>query len=173
MTITDAQLAPTRTAIGDTLDLLALCLCGQIAADGLPAPCFCGVLPGNEFPIKAQSCRAGNGIAYVRLINTYPSVQVGVAHLEPANCAVGHGLDIEVGIYRCYPLQRDGSNPPPEVMLEAAHLQYADERAMRRAIACCDWIPSTDYVVGQYIPQGPAGGLIGGTLPISAMLMEM
>jgi hypothetical protein len=162
----------TDTPVGRTLEALATCLCAQILADGTPQTCFCGVLPGAEFPIKMANCRNDNqnGIAWVRLINTYPSVSVGQAYIEPNNCAVSTGLDIEIGIFRCYPLTRDGANPPPEVMLEAARLAYADERTMRRAISCCGWAEPQDFVVGTYIPQGPAGGLLGGAIPLSVMI---
>lgn len=163
---------PTDTPVGATLEALAACLCAQILADGTPQPCFCGVLPGAEFPIKMANCRNDNqnGVAYVRLINTYPSVSVGQAFIEPMNCKTMTGLDIEIGIWRCYPLSRDGSNPPPDVMLEAARLSYADERTMRRAISCCDWADPQDFVVGTYIPQGPAGGLLGGAIPLSVQI---
>ena len=162
---------PTVTAVGTVLESLATCLCAQIAADGLPTPCFCGVLPGAEFPNKMATCRQADGVAYVRLANTYPSVSVGQSYVEPNNCAVLTGIDIEVGIFRCYPLQREGTNPPPDVMLEKLRLSLADERAMRRAIGCCEWgVAPGDFVVGAYVPEGPSGGLLGGSIPLSVQI---
>lgn len=163
---------PTETEVGAVVEALATCLCAQILADGTPKTCFCGVIPGAAIPMDmvTGTCKDADGMAFVRLVNTYPANQVGVQNLEPGNCAVGQGVDLEVGIIRCFPLTRSGGSPKPDVLLARTKLQIADERTMRRAINCCEWLDAQDFVVGLYTPIGPEGGVLGGTIPISAWL---
>lgn len=151
---------------------LAQCLCQQIETDESPGVCYCGVLPGAGIPVDLRSCEGDDdcGMAYVRLVSPYPSSQVGVLHLEPGNCGAGLGFDLEIGIYRCFPLTEDGSSPEPSVLLEVTNQQVKDYGSMRRALYCCDWLPPKDFIVGQYTPVGPAGGVLGGTIPLSAWL---
>lgn len=171
---TDAELDPLANILADTVEALATCLCAQLLAAGTPRLCFCGLVSGTEVPLdlatSAGKCRNANGFAFIRLASTYPSTQVGVADLTPGNCAKSQGLDLEVGVFRCYPVMRDGSNPPPDKMLASTKLQYADEQTMRKAISCCGWLEPEDFVVGLYVPIGPEGGIVGGTIPISAQL---
>lgn len=161
---------PTLAPVQVVLEDLAACLCAQITIDDSIEPCFCGVMPGAAIPIDVGTCDQANGMAYARLVSTYPSAEVGVANLTPGNCAVGTGIDLELGIYRCYPLEEDGTAPPPDVMLEATRLQVADEQTMRRALSCGCWLSPKDFVTGQYAPAGPAGGVLGGVIPISAWI---
>lgn len=165
MTVTTAV---AFTPVMTKLAALAECLCDQINASGLPTPCLCSVIPGAALPLDVGTCDDGNGIAYVRLVATYPSVSVGVADITPGNCDKGLGFDIELGLFRCFPMEAEPS--AAEVLLEAAVLQMADLDAMRRALNCCDWLPSKDFVVGQYQPFGPDGGVVGGFMPLSAWI---
>ena len=83
--------------------------------------------------------------------------------------AVGIGVSAALGIVRCIGVG-DGENPPVPAELEAAaELQQADLMAMWRAVACCRW--SRDWVVGVYTPYGPEGGLVGGVLPVSILVL--
>jgi hypothetical protein len=177
VTVTDAELDPLSNILADTVEKLATCLCAQLLAAGTPKCCFCGLVAGTEVPLDLatmnggnKTCGKGNGFAFIRLGGTYPSTEVGVADITPGNCAKGEGVDLEIGVFRCYPLSRDGKNPPPDQMLDATRLQYADERTMRKAISCCSWLDPEDFVVGTYQPVGPEGGILGGVIPISAML---
>lgn len=158
------------TWVGDALERLALCLCAQIVADGSPSTCFCGVMPGQGVAADLASCGDGDGIGFVRLASTYPAQTVGVADQTPGNCGVAIGLDIEVGIYRCFPFTGDGSFPDPETLLEVSRQQYLDMESMRRALICCDWLPAKDVLLGQYNPLGPDGDLIGGTWQVFAQI---
>lgn len=165
-----APLTPVQAVV----EVLAACLCEQLV-DG-PGLCFCGVLPGAD--IAADVGFAGycgdddcGGMAYVRTAAIYPATQVGIAQLQPSNCTWGQGFDLELGVLRPFPLEEDGTSPAPEVQLEAARWQMWDAQAMQKALACCDWLPHTDFVVGQYVPTGPAGGVLGGIIPVSAILV--
>jgi hypothetical protein len=161
----------TETVLSTVLEAMATCLCAQIIADGSPEPCACGVFAGAQVPTDVGMCDDSDGLAYVLLGTTYPSTVVGVADLTPGNCDKGLGFDLKVGIYRCFPLEHDGSSPPIDVILSATRQQLKDEQSIRRALNCCDWLDRNDFVIGQYTPYGPAGGVVGGEIPISAMVI--
>lgn len=164
--MTDA--APV-TVVEAAAEALAACLCGLLTEG--PDLCFCGILPGNAVPLDVGygdgEC---GGMAYVRVVSVYSSTSVGQASVTPANCTLGTGFDLEMGVYRPFPIQDDGSSPPPEVQLEATRWQMWDVQQMRKAL-CCDWLPKMDYILGQYAPAGPAGGVLGGIIPISAIIV--
>jgi hypothetical protein len=158
---------PLVTAV---LSDLATCLCAQILADGLPPVCTCGVMPGAAVALDyAGECNDVCGMAWVRLGASYPSVTIGQPSARPGNCGVSIGIDVEMGLIRCIDLG-DGENPPdPAELTAAAVLQQADMMAMWRAVACCR--QAKDWVIGQYVPYGPEGGLVGGMLPLSILLV--
>lgn len=157
------------TALQAVVETLAACLCSQLA-DG-PELCFCGVLAGSDVSLDVMTSCDGGGLAYVRTSSIYPANVVGIAKIEPANCAWGQGFDVELGVFRPFPLEADGTMPDPDVTLEAVRWQMWDARAMQRALACCDWLPKMDFVVGQYAATGPEGGVLGGIIPVSAILV--
>ncbi len=158
--------------ITELLTEVATCLCAQIATDGSPPLCFCGVLPGEATVADyASECGEQCGMAWVRLTSAYPATGTGVPSEEPGNCTASTGLEIEVGILRCFlGMGEDGGPPAPAEMLAAAEQQHADILTMMRAIYCCAAIPTKDAVVGTYAPTGPLGGLYGGVLPVSLVL---
>ena len=158
------------TVLSVMLEQLATCLCGKITELDLPAPCYCGVLPGAGVAVDTGECLDGDGMAYVRLVNTYPSETPGVQLTRPGNCGVSLGFDLEVGMWRNYPIDELG-NPIGEVdNLAVSRLQMADLDAMMKAISCGCWLDPADYVVGQYAPAGPMGGMVGGTILVSGWL---
>lgn len=169
MTVVEPPLVildPISTILAD----LSVCLCAQLDMDGLPPTCFCGVMPGNEVALDyAGDCEDACGMAWVRLITSYPSVSLGNPVENPGNCSTGIGLEVEMGVIRCIDLG-DGMEPPPKESLEASsYLQNADMMAMWRAVACCR--QSKDWAIGQYTPMGPEGGVVGGTLSLSILLV--
>lgn len=148
------------------------CLCAQIASNGLPGTCFCGIIAGDQ-PYDATGVGDGDcdddtdGQAWIRLINAYPSNDIGVALTTPGNCAgTGFGYDLEVGILRGIRIEENGGALPAEEMLSAVQLQVADMLTMQQALECCA-LDNKDFVIGQYLPIGPEGGLVGGTWTIS------
>lgn len=152
----------------DRLSSLAECLCDTITAEGVPAVCFCGVVPGEAAAsdyFGTGNCTKGVcGMAWVRLVNMYPSTSVGIADVTVGNCSKELGLDVEVGIMRCYQSARDERGNPPTLayVAEATAQQVLDAEVMYKAISCCDDISSHDLVVGTYQPLGPEGGVVGG-----------
>lgn len=161
MTTSESEvLAPDATFT--VLEELATCMCAQFIAAGLPPHCFCGVVPGQEAAYDyAGDCDIACGMAWVRLITSYPSVIVATPYDQPNNCGAMLGIEVEMGSVRCVPgLDNSGNPPAPADLLASAQLQSADMMAMRRAIACCSG--SRDFLVGSYQPIGPEGGLVGG-----------
>lgn len=151
------------------LTTLATCLCGQIQdpENGVPDVCFCGIVPGESAAATyAGDCDTRCGMAWVRMANLYPSTVIGQINSAPRNCATPLGVDVEVGILRCFDMA-DEYGPNPEQLLSATQLQVADAQVIYRAILCCDTISPRDVTIGPYIPLGPQGGLVGGAVTLS------
>lgn len=149
---------------------LSTCLCAQILTDDLPPVCVCGVLPGDEVALDyAGDCDDACGMAWVRLTTAYPSVSVGVPTGVPGNCTTAIGVEIEMGIVRCLDVGEGGTPPEFASLTASAVLQVADMMAMWRAVHCCQ--NARDFIIGQYVPIGPQGGLIGGTLPLGMLVL--
>lgn len=158
---------------------IAECLCRTMKENELPPVCFCGIIAGDQ-PYDATGVGGdcdddedgGCGQAWVRLALGYPSVSTGVADVTPNNCATkGFGYDLEVGIMRCIEIGKDGLALPAEDMLAATQLQVADMLTIQQALLCCDGLPGEDFVIGQYRPIGPEGGLVGGSWTLSVTLL--
>lgn len=150
--------------IMERLTDLAACLCAQIVTDGSPEPCWCGIMPGQEALLEALGNDCDGGVAWVRLSSVYPSVSVGIADTNLGNCSTGTGFEVEMGIARLVGIDEDA--PTPAESLEAAEQQVKDMVTMRRALVCCDSISGKDYILGQYVPLGPLGAVVGGTWTI-------
>lgn len=158
-----------RPTIFDRLVMIRDCLCNQIKVDGLCDVAFCGVVPGEAAAGDYFNCGgAANGMAWVRLANSYMATSVGQADLTIGNCAKDIGFDVEVGIMRCAPVASVNGTPPTAAAVnDAAAQQLLDMQALYRAIACCDEIDSKDHIIGTYTPLGPEGGVVGGILTVS------
>jgi hypothetical protein len=149
---------------------LAACLCEQAAEDGSPEMCFCGVLPGDTVVADyvGEGCSDSVcGMAWVRLITAYPASGVGVVNENIGNCGSQLGIEIEIGMLRCFPAPEDDGEPPAkEEMLAASAQQTDDMFTMLKAISCCDSLSSKDYVLSAYTPAGPMGLVYGGTFTV-------
>lgn len=149
------------------LTQIAECLCSQINdTDGVPGVCFCGVVPGeNAHAAYAGECDDSCGMAWVRMITSYPAKALGQVDSSPGNCGSGLGMEIELGIMRCIRMEEQA--PDEAELLDAVHLQMVDAAIMRRAIWCCSAIPTKEAIVTSYTPIGPEGGLVGGTMNVA------
>lgn len=154
---------------------IAACLCAELTPDGAAEPdlCFCGVIPGQTFAHDyVWGCNNGKcGAAWVKLMTAYPAVAPGVPDEQAGNCGFGLGIDVEIGTIRCVEQPADGSPPDEEMMAAAVRNQMSDLVAIRRAVACCDALADLDFILGNYVPIGPQGGIAGGTWAISVMLL--
>jgi hypothetical protein len=160
-------------SIYPALVALSGCLCNELAASGLPTPCFCGVLPGANVPMAyCGECVAGvsdangcGGQAWVRLEQVFPSV-IFPTPAENTVCNTGLVASIEIGVLRCMQvIEESGEAPSLDEQVRATRLQLADMQAMRRAVLCCDWRADSDLqlLLTSYTPVGPEGGCVGGT----------
>lgn len=153
------------------LQALAACLCAAIEdpENGVPKVCYCGVVPGQAAVAQfAGDCAYACGMAWVRLAGLYRAKSVGVPDTTRGNCGSGIGMDIEMGILRCMSVGDEQGNLPSKAeMEEATQLQIADALVMWEAVLCCDAIETKDAIVGGYLPVGPDGGIVGGTMTIA------
>jgi hypothetical protein len=159
------------TTVYPTMVTLAGCLCTELAAAGGPTPCFCGLVPGGEVAIDCgcddPQCN-GNGMAWVRLAQVFPSSQFPFPDSTAATCATTLAYVLEVGVSRCVPVGDDAGNPPSlDEQLATVRLQTSDMQAMRRAIQCCVATKDTSYVLGNYQPMNSSGGCGGGVWTVT------
>lgn len=138
------------------------CMCEILTERGLmPGNCFCGIFPGDTAPWDYQE-----GMAWVRLVDAYPSTTFPSANTTPRiSCGAMLVATLEVGAIQCAPVvTAQGTLPTQDQQNEASRLQIATMRALKDAISCCD----IDLVVlGVYTPVGPQGGLVGGSWQIN------
>jgi len=154
---------PDDTLIYPIVSDLSACLCEEFAGEAL---CFCGIEPATGVPIEIGGCDSSGtcGAASVRLERVFPSTQFPLPD-RIARCTTALAMQLTVTAYRCVPVGHDdGSNPTATEYAAWAQQQYADMAAMRRAIACCfaGSNQDIDYVLGEYTPLSPAGGVGGG-----------
>lgn len=157
--IEDTRLWPLSTE-------LASCLCRELAAQGGPETCFCGVIPGDAVAYDFCAPCGGDrcGMAWVRLTSVVPlsTVAFGTTGQFPSSrCAVPLAGIFEVGVLRCAPTLGEGAEPPDvAIQLESAQMQAADMAASGRAAACC--FTGRFVEVAGWAPLGPSGGCLGG-----------
>lgn len=162
-------IATQADPITEVLAELAGCLCNQILLDGADPVCFCGVVAGANMAIDyTGQCDDACGMAWVRMVTAVPANGFGVPNTETGNCGAALGIDIEMGIARCFPVTSDGEPPDVASQLAVAAQVNADMMVMRRAIACCSG--SKDWVIDNYVPFGPQGMSVGGTWGLSMMI---
>lgn len=156
-------MAITTSPASDAIEKVATCLCAALVAAGGPPVCFCGVLAGEAIAADyGAPCDNACGMAWVRMINAYPSKVLGAQNTDEGNCDLMLGIDFEVGVLRCITVGDDAGNPPtPAQWLAASQLQMSDLMAMRSALVCCGF--GRDMIVGIYTPIGPQGAMVGGS----------
>lgn len=111
-----------------------------------------------------------SGLGWVRIKRMSGVRQVG--ELDNVACfAQERTLELEVGVARCAPTAPSVSTIPTEDQWEAAALQLdADQGAMEAAICCAfgdlEGSAAEEVSVGEYVPFGPDGNCIGGTMSV-------
>lgn len=160
------------TLIYPILDELRACLCQAL---GEMAPCFCGILVGDDIPMEytgiggdCEQC----GAAYVRVISGFPSMAFPTAD-EGGAIDAPIAFTVAVGIIRCAP--EDGRQGIDADELRAfGRRRLADMSLALRAIRCCfdDDKFEVDVALGTYTPLPMEGGAGGGewTLTVSQEL---
>lgn len=138
---------------------LRSCLCDALKESSPEHElCQCLVVPGIG-PDPSAALSQKKGMAWVRLVNSYPSTSPPSPSSQMLPCHPQHAAQVEIGVLRCYPVPGPRGVLSAEVVEEAAELQMSDMAAMVRAVCCTE----RDHVLGSYTPDGPAGGLYGGT----------
>lgn len=156
---------------------LSTCFCDQLEQVSAPVGCCC-LWPGQE--VAWDSCDPGQ--AWVRVVQVYPlsnrfPVQDTGLDIGPCGSVGGWATVLELGALRCMPQPVGSDLPSCDAYSETARLVLADAHAMRRAVACCDWItnaapPGVDAsdwqtLFGAWQPVGPAGGCTGGVMTVT------
>lgn len=150
------------------------CLEEEFAKAEVPAHCRVGVKPGAVATIDfgPSHARAGNGSAWVRLVNAgpqWPTDVTGQPIITTTRCAADLTYELEVASSRCEDQGTTANNtftpPSAEGELAAVRLYGADREAMRRAITCClaeKLGEDVEIGLGLYQPLPSEGGVGGG-----------
>lgn len=141
------------------LTALTSCLCAEVDKAGLEV-CICTPMPGDAIATDYVTPEAG--MAWTRLASVFPSS--ALPGQDPrARCASPIAFTVEVGTAFCSPLPGPDGEPPDMVAnFEATRVQLAGMSAALRAIRCCLGAATGEAVLGQYLPIGPQGGVVGG-----------
>lgn len=146
---------------------LAAALCAQITVDGLPEPCFCGLLPGEQ--VAFDYCAPCNdisgqcGMAWVRMTGvTMEQFETG------STCILVQQATFEVGIARCAPgLDADGQPPSVEEQDASTQAQITEADTIYCAINEALKDKRADWSIGAYRPIGPQGLCVGGSWTVT------
>lgn len=149
------------------------CLCEVLATTQNP-PGICAMRAGNATiqdigPTFDECCE---GQAYVRVTGFTPTglsqdpFPAGMEdQIVPACGIPAWSLHLELGIFRCMSAEGNLSNAE---WLAVQRQQMLDAKSIRRAICCFISVHELKTTaVGAWTPQGPEGGCIGGTMPLS------
>lgn len=162
-------MTPNATRLAAAVASLVECLCKALAEEGAGPTCFCGVVPGDQVAWDyCGECSGGNcGMGYVK-VNSVFATSTFPGGREFSKCNAYLAVELTVGALRCAPMpDEDGALPSEEEMQESWLATVADMGAIHRAIACCGF---SDYFLGNYEPQGPQGGCVGGEWTVTVLL---
>ena len=151
---------------------LVACLERAILDRGLPVPCLVAPMVGELVLDYCGNCsEKGCGQAWVRMVDSFPSVDFPNLDQSMQNCLGPWAYTLEIGIVRCKPVGKStgvrGFIPPTtQQLVDALRIQTSDMRAMRDAIACCFGTRDLPYLVRQYVPGTPDGDCLGGVFTV-------
>jgi len=156
----DKVIPPINYALADLME----CVCDALANLGQGPVCEC-VIVGGELATAdwAGECASGRcGMAYIRPGLVSPYDIFPFENVDP-NCYQPLAYQLDVGVFRCYPVAGEDLEPPEaELTTEATLLLMEDQAAILTALRCCD-SPYLGYkAVGSWQPTGPSGASHGG-----------
>lgn len=161
-----------EVVLGEVLDGLVACLCAALIDTPKGAPCFCGMVGGQQAIADHCSCDGANrcGQAWVRLDRIYPYDTNVLTPARTPSCASPLAAVLEVGVYRCVPTVK-ATGEAPDVLEQTNQVlgQIADAGAMYAAVKCCTAITTRSHVLGVYSPRD-SGDCGGGVLPVTVVL---
>jgi hypothetical protein len=149
---------------GAVLAGLLEALSGQIRAAGKEEDyCSITVQPGNAVAFDFGPESGCNGSAWVRLVGTTLSPDEG-----GKNCGRWRIYTIEMGMIGPAPKMEDRMGTfvlPEDTELFDAAMRQSDEMDMM--FAALESAGVGDLTIGDYLPQGPEGGVLGGTWTVT------
>lgn len=159
----DVTIYPVTTALLGRLQT-------EFEGAGLGTPDFLTVMPGQDVSIyigfdeKADDSPGGCLQVWVRLSSAFISVNFPQQDTTHPNSIKPAAFELEIGAVRCTSVgNEDGEGASQEDLLAASRLQMADMAAMKRAICGCLKDLDRTYLLEDYAPQGPLGGIVGGS----------
>lgn len=139
-------------------------LTAQIKAKGREGRyCSITIQPGNAvvFDFGDEDC---TGMAWVRMISANPTVSFPTPAADVNNCVHLLAYQVEVGMIGPAPKIEDTMGEftvPDDIELFDAAMRQAEELDMMYQAIRKAKIPQK--IIGDYTPQGPEGGVMGGT----------
>lgn len=125
--------------------------------------CAISVYPGTAVPVDfgpESDCR---GTAWVRLVSVNPTLAFPAADITVNNCAYSLAYTVEMGMVGPGPVLEDrlGKFVVPDDIenFEASMRIYAELEMMHAAIKGAG---IDQLILGDWAPQGPEGGVLGG-----------
>lgn len=137
--------------IADALREVAGCVDAKLCVK-----CEVNLLPG-QLPMWTSV-----DMAWVRLVNAYPSTTFPQQRVGDDNCAAPLAYGVEVGIIHCIPGVGNRGQAPTAATLEEITVQILqDMEDIKEALRCC--LPGWLLILGTWTPIGPTGNVVGGT----------
>lgn len=162
-----------ETVINGLADRLLACFCTALAANPNP-PRYCALRGGEEVAQDLGS-RVGDecceGLGYVKVASIFPSTDFPEQDNVSYECVRAWAVTFELGVFRCAPGQV-GTLVPAAAWQATAQQLMDDAQAMRKAICCltAQLPPGTGQLPGAWVPLGPQGGCIGGTMEFTVQV---
>lgn len=144
-----------RGNVNDLAEQLRDVFAAELVTIGRPADTAL-VHPGNMVP------QYGCQIAAVRVVS------VLAVEVKSPKCPPEWSVIYEMSIDRCYPNTENNAMPAPADLEEANRGALADAAAMRAAAANA-WPARLRRRAGTWTPRGPAGGIYGGAMQVTAL----
>jgi hypothetical protein len=142
--------------ITQTMSQIATELTATLTVEERPVE-WSGVVPGDAVVADYGD---GEDMAWVRLVTSYNSEFVGVVDERVGACATGFGVELEVGILRCF--SPDPQGLEDHELLAMAEIQHLDMMTIRKVLICTQAYGEKDFILGAYRPLGPMGDMYGG-----------
>lgn len=156
----------------DLQEALIGCLTVALAANPNPPAEIClraGDVAADIGPGADACC---SGMAWVKLRRYFPSESLPTPIVTEQRCIhTRWAVELEMGVWRCYPSGDEQGNPSPCVDHENAVVQLdSDALSMRQALCCFRAVPTAlEVVAGEYTITGPLGGCIAGIQPLTIL----
>lgn len=139
----------------DLAEQLRDAFAAELVATGRPADTAL-VHPGNTVP------QYGCQIAAVRVVS------ILAVEVKSPKCPPEWNVIYEMSIDRCYP-NTENNAMPAAADLEAANRIALDDAGAMRAAAAIAWPARLRRRPGTWTPRGPAGGIFGGAMQVTAL----